>query len=762
MLPSERFSLSSSWWQQLLKSIPWLLLVLSLFTTIAVWRHSKQLQRAKSAVRWERELDRTESAIVNQISTHKGILYNLQAWFVANPEVTRNDWDRYANALAAEKRYPNFHTMGFAAYIDRQRLAAFEASVRADGVSDYRVNLSEEAGDYFAVKYSTRLEKDSSDLGSDFGSHPSLRVAAEMARDTGSIAISDRLQLGSNTGVFLFLPVYRNGEPGTVTERRAAIIGWVYGFWDFQRAIASAIEEENPLFALEIKDSLTSSSWYRSADFNTGSERETKAIEIEEITLTLDFSKLPAFNQAIARLDPMWVLVGSLIISCLVFGMSWSIITARYRGMVLANQMTEVLRDREERLRAIVTNAPVLLFALNRNGVFTLVEGSNLDVTGGQMGEVVGMSIFEIYRQQPQLLEAYRRVLAGESIAEIARLGELTFDFRWSPLLGYNGKIFGAIAIVTDITKRQQLIVALQRSEAELKQKADELQQTLNELASTQTQLIQTEKLSALGQLVAGVAHEINNPINFISGNISYANNYARDIIELLELYQQKFPNSGEEIAAKIEEIELDFIIEDLQKLLGSMRVGTDRIRDIVLSLRTFSRVEQTQFKAVDIHEGIDSTLLILNHRLKAKSDCPEIQLYKEFSLLPLVECYPGQLNQVFMNILANGIDALEEYYSSSKIEPQIWIRTEVIKGSQVAIRIADNGPGIPDDVKNRLFDPFFTTKPVGKGTGLGLSISYQIVVEKHRGQLQCISTPGGGTEFIIEIPIRQLTEQAA
>ena len=758
VLPSERFSLSSSWLQQFSKSIPWLLLVLSFCTTIAVWRHSKQVQTAKSAVRWERELIRTESAIVNQISNHKAVLYNLQAWFVANPKVTRDDWHRYAKVLATEKRYPSFHSIGFVAYIEPQNLAAFEAAVRNDGVSDYRVNLSEEAEDYFAVKYSTELERNSSDLGS----NPILRVAAEKARDTGSIAMSDRLELGSNTGVFLFLPVYRNGELSTVAERRAAIVGWVYGFWDFQRAIAPAIEEENPLFAIKIEDGVTGYSLYKSADFVTGNENEIKAIEIEGRTLQLYFSELPAFNRAINRLDPMVVLVGGWIISCLVFGMSWSIVTARYRGMILADQMTEVLRDREERLRAIVTNAPVLLFALNRNGIFTLVEGNNLDVTDGQMVEVEGMSIFEVYRQQPQLLDSYDRVLAGESIAEIAQFGEFTFDFRWSPLRGSNSEIFGAIAIVTDITKRQQLIVALQQSQGELKQKADELQATLNKLASTQTQLIQTEKLSALGQLVAGVAHEINNPINFIAGNVKYADNYARDMIELLELYQEKFPDPGEEISDKIENIELDFVIEDLQNLLQSMKVGTDRISEIVLSLRTFSRVEQTKFKAVDIHEGIESTLLILNHRLKEKSDCLAIKLHKEFGLLPLVECLPGQLNQVFMNILANGIDALEEHYRNSSIDPQIWIRTEVVEGDYVTIRIADNGPGIPDDVKNRLFDPFFTTKPVGKGTGLGLSISYQIVVEKHSGNLQCISSPGEGTEFIIEIPIRQLTEEAA
>lgn len=308
-----------------------------------------------------------------------------------------------------------------------------------------------------------------------------------------------------------------------------------------------------------------------------------------------------------------------------------------------------------------------------------------------------------------------------------------------------------------EIVERQQAEQALRHSEARERQKADQLQLALHKLQQTQTQLIQTEKISSLGQLVAGVAHEINNPINFIYGNIGYAHKYSQDLLELIQLYQQHYTAPVPEIEAKVEDIELDFLMEDLTKLLSSMKVGVDRIREIVLSLRNFSRLDEAEMKSVDIHEGIDSTLMILQHRVKAKPDRPEIQVIKEYGDLPLVECLAGQMNQVFMNLLANAIDILEEAGQKSIIQsPMIRIRTEKINSTAIAITIADNGPGMTEQVRQKLFDPFFTTKPVGKGTGLGLSISYQIVVEKHGGQLKCDSTPGKGTEFAIEIPIRQ------
>ncbi|PHM09389.1 hypothetical protein CK516_14870 [Nostoc sp. 'Peltigera malacea cyanobiont' DB3992] len=263
--------------------------------------------------------------------------------------------------------------------------------------------------------------------------------------------------------------------------------------------------------------------------------------------------------------------------------------------------------------------------------------------------------------------------------------------------------------------------------------------------------------MAALGQLVAGIAHEINNPVNFIAGNLVYAINYTQDLLQLISLYQHHYPAPVAEIKAAIAEMELEFLTTDYLKLLDSMKFGTERIQEIVLSLRNFSRLDESDKKIVDIHEGIDSTLIILQSRLINQQTGQLITIDKEYGNLPLVECYAGLINQVFMNILSNAIDAIfegfESAYSNLK-SPVIRIRTEVTDNRQVVIRIADNGTGIPKDIQKRLFDPFFTTKPVGKGTGLGLSISYQMVVEKHCGQLQCISTIKEGTEFIITIPV--------
>ncbi len=305
--------------------------------------------------------------------------------------------------------------------------------------------------------------------------------------------------------------------------------------------------------------------------------------------------------------------------------------------------------------------------------------------------------------------------------------------------------------------KRQQAEEALRQSEAQSRQQATMLKQALQELQQTQAQLVQTEKMSSLGQLVAGVAHEINNPVSFVYGNLTYASQYTQDLLHLLQLYQQHYPHPALEIQAKEEAIELEFLLEDLPKILSSMQMGAERICQIVLSLRNFSRLDESEMKLVDIHEGIDSTLLILQNRLKANGENPAIEVIKEYGILPRVECYAGQMNQVFMNILSNAIDALEDKIRGEEYpSPCIWIRTEVRVGNQVAICIADNGPGMMEAVRDKLFDPFFTTKPVGKGTGLGLSISYQIVIEKHGGQLRCISAPRQGAEFVIEIPIRQ------
>lgn len=294
-----------------------------------------------------------------------------------------------------------------------------------------------------------------------------------------------------------------------------------------------------------------------------------------------------------------------------------------------------------------------------------------------------------------------------------------------------------------------------------------ELQQLLAQLKETQIKLVQSEKMSSLGQLVAGIAHEINNPINFIYGNILPADQYIRDLIELINLYQTTFTQVPPEIEDKIAEIDLNFVAEDLPKLLGSMKLGAERVCDLVKSLRIFSRLDESESKSVNLHECIDSTLTILRHNLRDRVGRSRISVVKSYGQLPEIECYPGPLNQVFMNLLVNAIDALEEWdqhrsFAASQDHPsQIEIITERLDSAPldeawIAIRIRDNGPGIPDTALPKLFDPFFTTKPVGKGTGLGLSISYQIIVEKHHGRLTCNSVVGHGSEFLIEIPVKQ------
>ena len=316
--------------------------------------------------------------------------------------------------------------------------------------------------------------------------------------------------------------------------------------------------------------------------------------------------------------------------------------------------------------------------------------------------------------------------------------------------------------------KLHVLAEKLEEKDMLLEQKVVEVSKAYEDLQKMQIKLIQSEKMSGLGQLAAGIAHEINNPINFIAGNLDYAQEYAHNLLKIIHLYQEDYVNPTPRIQAAIDEIELEFLEEDFIKILNSINFGTQRIQEIVKSMRIFSRVDEAEVKTVNIHEGIDSTLTLLHHRLKAKPDHPEIELIKEYGQLPQVECHAGQLNQVFMNIISNAIDALDEsnqQRSFAEIQQhpnRIQIFTKVIDDNWVAIHISDNGRGVCETVGPKLFDPFFTTKPIGKGTGLGLSISYQIIVEKHGGRLYCQPVSGKGIEFVIEIPIRQQASQAA
>jgi PAS domain S-box-containing protein len=327
-------------------------------------------------------------------------------------------------------------------------------------------------------------------------------------------------------------------------------------------------------------------------------------------------------------------------------------------------------------------------------------------------------------------------------------------------------ELLQAVAAQLAIAVNQADLYAQTREAANIaREQAKQLEQTLYELKRAQSQLIQTEKMSSLGRLVAGVAHEINNPVNFIYGNLSHAKVYVQELLELVRLYQTEYPEPAAAIVDNMEDIDFDFLIDDLPKLMASMEVGADRIREIVRSLRNFSRLDEAEMKLVDIHAGIDSSLMILQSRLKSQHERRAIEIVKEYGELPQVECRAGQLNQVFMNILTNAIDALEERDSKRSIEEitlcpsRITISTAVKQQDAegfAVIRISDNGMGMKEQIQEHLFEPFFTTKPVGQGTGLGLAISYQIVVEKHRGKLECFSEEGAGTEFAIEIPIQQ------
>lgn len=376
-------------------------------------------------------------------------------------------------------------------------------------------------------------------------------------------------------------------------------------------------------------------------------------------------------------------------------------------------------------IRAIYFEPPFYLDQQIRDyitQVRALAQGPPAELTGGN-----------IYLQK--ILQASAADLLEALEALVSQYQE-EFDAAWLELEIQKAQLY------------QQSCTATAAAQAQ----AQQLEQTLHELRKTQAQLIQTEKFSSIGQMVAGVAHEINNPISFIYGNLGYASDYVQDLLDLLNLYQEYYGHQPPHLQDKIKAIDLDFLLKDLPKVLESMQVGAERVRQIVLSLRNFSRSDRVFTQAVDLHEGIDSTLLILQNRTKARCDRPVIEIVREYGDLPLVDCCAGQMNQVFMNLLSNAIDALEDIPNhKGRITISTSLGTEC---SSVIIRIADNGRGMTSEVQAQLFDPFFTTKPLGKGTGLGLAISHQIIVEKHGGVLKCESVPNQGTEFWIEIPL--------
>ncbi|MDZ8135699.1 MAG: AAA family ATPase [Nostoc sp. DedQUE04] len=432
-----------------------------------------------------------------------------------------------------------------------------------------------------------------------------------------------------------------------------------------------------------------------------------------------------------------------------------------------AQDALENLGQTEQFLRLIIDNIPQSVFWKDCNSVYLGCNHKFTQTWGlGMPEDVIGKTDYNLpwtNEQSDFFVARDRRIIeSGEAELNIIEtVQQVDGTQKWSntnkiPLKDREGNVFGILSTSEDITERQQAQQLLQ-------QQKQQLEQALQELKTMQLQVVQNEKMSALGNLVAGVAHEINNPVGFIAGNIEPAKDYVKDLFGLINLYQQKFPNPSLDIQDEIDAIDLNYLREDLPKLLDSMKLGVNRIRSISTSLRTFSRADKDYKVPFDIHEGIDSTILILRHRLKANENRPAIEVVKNYGKLPLVECFAGQLNQVFMNLLANAIDALEQYNTERSLEailanPNcITIQTRVVdSGQNVLIKIADNGVGMPPEVKQKVFDHLFTTKAVGKGTGLGLAIARQIVVEAHGGSISCTSELGKGTEFVIQISTQQ------
>ena len=597
-------------------------------------------------------------------------------------------------------------------------------------------------------------------------------VSSDLASDTDTDQAPDQAAPPAPNAMQLFCEW---GNRGTLIQPNAAIDHIIEGRMDWYRdlALGDAMMGSVDLFPPSIRHYLEHYGVF--------------SVLVEPIVVEHEFWGCIVFEDCASRKE--WPASERSI---------FRTVAANLAGAIARHYVEAELVGSTQLLQGVMDNIPQAVFWKDRESVYlgcnvTFAEATGLEYTD----DIIGKTDYDLcwseeqarmYQQNDQYVMNTDMPLYHVIEPQRQRNGdEILCDVNKVPLHDQEGQVVGVLGTFEDITERQEAENALRESEAKLRQQTTELQATLQELQQAQSQLIQSEKMSSLGQLVAGVAHEINNPVNFIYGNLKHAHEYATSLLDFIGLYERHAPALPPDIQAEVDEMDLDFLKEDFPKLLDSMKVGAVRIRDIVSSLRTFSRMDEAEQKVVNIHDGIDSTLMILQSRLKPSSKLPQgVTVHKNYGNIPAVGCFAGPLNQVFMNLITNAIDALEdavEFYQDEQVsfQPCLVISTAVeLSPSLTAhdalppcsggrsrtgqsdtahclrVSIADNARGIPSHIQPRLFDPFFTTKVVGRGTGMGLSISYQIVTERHGGSLDCVSTQGQGTTFTIKIPLKE------
>ncbi|HEY9850213.1 MAG TPA: CHASE domain-containing protein [Leptolyngbyaceae cyanobacterium] len=771
------------------------------------------LEKQYKITQFKTQSDELASALQRNIDINLGMQRATGKLYAASEKVSRQEFKIFVEDFVA--RYPSILGFNWAPRVLAAERNAFEQAVKAERYPTFqiieegtqgRMVRARQRPEYFPITYLISADTSQTALGFDLISDSRRRPALEKARDTGEMATTGRIEIirTKQIGFLTFQPIYRKGASlKSLSSRRQNFQGVITSAFQITDIIKVALEESdlNKInFYLLDESSVTKEkflSFYQSANRQliTDISREPPLI-IDKKSLCWQNQKLCTRTLRVAdrqwslllvpEADYMGVFTYSTAWLTLFIGLILTALVTGYIMMALrhtmqveylvqertaqAKQLKEVLQTLQQNMQILdLANDSIIIRDLDDKIIYWNQGAEKL--YGWKKDECLGRYIHTFLQTIfPKPLEEVIELFLekgyweGELIHTKRDGTQIIVASRWTLQRDELGQIIAMLEINNDITDRKQADEALRASETREREKAKELEQAIEELKKAQVQLIQTEKMSSLGQLVAGVAHEINNPVNFIYGNLTHTHEYVDDLLGLMRLYQRHYPNTHPEIEEYSEDSDIEFLIEDLPKMLASMKMGAERIRQIVLSLRNFSRFDEAEMKPVDIHEGIDNTLLILQNRLKAKPEHPPIQVIKEYGNLPLVECYAGQLNQVFMNIIANAIDALDSYNAQRSTEEiknnpsTIAISTAVVEtGSpkRVLIKIADNGPGMTPDVKKRLFDPFFTTKPIGKGTGLGLSISYQVIVEKHDGILRCESELGKGTEFYIEIPVR-------